>query len=300
MANRVVVSVNPNAGSRSARERVLHLRRLLEAQGLETEIVEALDNAEFLAKKWHSQGRLRCLVSVGGDGTAAELVNRTASGLPMTLLPAGNENLLARYLGLGDSPETVCRTITDGKLIHLDAGAANGRIFLLMISCGFDADVVRRVHDSRTGHVSWRSYFKPILKSIRSYHYPRLRVYWDDQSGDAADRSRPSLEACWTFAFNLPCYGMGLRLAPRADGRDGLLDVCAFRRGSLWHGLRYAGAVWLGRHEGLADCTTRRVRRLRIESEAGVPYQLDGDPGGLLPVDVEVVPNRLTLVVPSS
>jgi diacylglycerol kinase family enzyme len=36
---------------------------------------------------------------------------------------------------------------------------------------------------------------------------------------------------------------------------------------------------------------------LRIESDEPVPYQLDGDPGGLLPVDVEVLPERLRLVV---
>jgi diacylglycerol kinase family enzyme len=28
-----------------------------------------------------------------------------------------------------------------------------------------------------------------------------------------------------------------------------------------------------------------------------VPFQLDGDPGGYLPVDVRVLPRRLTLVV---
>jgi diacylglycerol kinase family enzyme len=29
-----------------------------------------------------------------------------------------------------------------------------------------------------------------------------------------------------------------------------------------------------------------------------VPYQLDGDPGGFLPLDIEVLPERLTLWVP--
>ncbi|MHC4177577.1 MAG: hypothetical protein ACYSWU_08725, partial [Planctomycetota bacterium] len=66
------------------------------------------------------------------------------------------------------------------------------------------------------------------------------------------------------------------------------------------HGLRYTAAVLLGRHQAMADCTTRRVRRLRITSEAEVPYQLDGDPGGFLPVDVEVLPGRLALVVPAA
>jgi len=63
--------------------------------------------------------------------------------------------------------------------------------------------------------------------------------------------------------------------------------------------LRYATAVYLRRHHRLADCTITRVRRLRIESDEEVPYQLDGDPGGVLPVEIEVVSKRLTLLVPS-
>jgi diacylglycerol kinase family enzyme len=127
-----------------------------------------------------------------------------------------------------------------------------------------------------------------------------MQVYWGDEDVDGAETGPESAEARWLFAFNLPCYGGGLSLAPQADGSDGLLDVCVFHRGSWWHGLRYVTAVLLGRHHRLADCTTRRVRRLRITADAQVPYQLDGDPGGYLPVDVEVLPDRLTMVVPRS
>lgn len=299
-ADRVLILVNPKAGARSAQSRVQGFVKLLRSRGFRTETLTDLSQMATQARRWHAQGRLRTLVGVGGDGTAAELVNRTPAGLPVTLLASGNENLLARYLNLGQTPEGVCRTITDGALVTLDAGKANGRIFLLMVGCGFDAEVVRRVHDRREGHIRTRDYFKPILESIRSYEYPELRIYWDQEDAEAAQgRSLPS-GVRWLFAFNLPCYGGGLRLAPQADGTDGLLDVCAFRRGFLWHGLRYAGAMLLGRHQGLADCTTCRVRRLRITSEAEVPYQLDGDPGGLLPLDMEMLPGRLTVVVPAS
>lgn len=226
-ADRVVISVNPIAGARSSQSRVEILTQLLQRKGFATEVLTDLDEAARRANHWHAAGRLRTLVGVGGDGTAAELVNRTADGVPLTLLPAGNENLLAKYLNLGQGPETVCRTIADGRLLRLDAGRANGRVFLLMIGCGFDADVVGRVHRRRRGHIRSRNYVKPILQSIRSYEYPEFRVYWDD------DRPTPDV-ARWLFAFNLPCYGGGLRLAPQADATDGLLDVCAFRRGSLW------------------------------------------------------------------
>lgn len=299
-ADRVLISVNPTAGPRSAQSRVDRLVQLLDQRGFRTEIVAELATVAEMANRWHREGRLRVVVGIGGDGTAAELVNRVAPGVPITMLPAGNENLLARYLNLGKKPETVCRTISEGTLVRLDAGKAGQRIFLLMVGCGFDAEVVRRVHHNRAGHIRIRNYFKPMLDLIRSYEYPELRVYCGDADSDAAKVEAAPVCVRWFFAFNLPCYGGGLRLAPQADGTDGLLDACAFRRGSRLHTLWYMGAVLLGCHRALDDCTTRRVRRLRITSEAEVPYQLDGDPGGFLPVDVEVLPGRLALVVPAA
>jgi diacylglycerol kinase family enzyme len=96
----------------------------------------------------------------------------------------------------------------------------------------------------------------------------------------------------------MPCYGGGLQIAPQADATDGLLDVCTFRNGGLWYGLYYAAAVMTGTHQLLTDFATRRSGGLRVTADAKVPYQLDGDPGGFLPVNIAVVPKRLTLVVP--
>lgn len=292
--------MNPRAGAHSCRARVDRLVGLLARRGLRSEILTDLDEVADRANHWHNHRRLRALVGVGGDGTAAELVNRTAPGVPVTMLPAGNQNLVARYLNLGETPEAVCQTIVDGRVAWLDAGNAGGRLFVLMVSCGFDAEVVQRVHKRRTGYIRTRDYFKPVFELIRSYKYPELQVCWEyGEVAAARVLSRPAVVR-WLFAFNLPCYGGGLRLAPRALATDGLLDVCAFRRGSLWHGLRYAAAVLLRQHQDLADCATRRVRWLRVTSEAKVPYQLDGDPGGYLPVEVEVLPARLALLVPAA
>ncbi len=182
-----------------------------------------------------------------------------------------------------------------------------------MVGCGFDADVVRCLHLRRTGHVTRASYFSPIMASIRHYDYPELRVYWsedgvancgvpfDQEPGDGGPGQAPETMTDglrWLFAFNLPCYGAGLQIAPEADGSDRLLDVCTFRQGGLWHGLCYTVAVLTGTHRWLTDFAQRRVGRLRVTSDSKVPYQLDGDFGGFLPVEIEVLPKRLTLVVP--
>ncbi len=292
-ADRVAILFNPKAGPRDSHQRVERLADLLEKQNFKTALFTDLAEAASQANRWHVEGVLRALVGVGGDGTAAELINRTDDGVPLSFLPAGNSNLLAVYFKLSKDPETLCRTIADGLSARVDAGEANGRLFSLMAGCGFDAEVVRRVHENRTGHINFGSYGKPILKSIGSYEFPEIRIQWDDlsESGPIAAR--------WLFAFNLPCYGGGLRIAPQADGSDGMLDVCCLRRGRFWSGLWYAAAVLAGQHHRLEDFTACRARRLRITSDGEVPYQLDGDPGGVLPLDIRVLPGRLTLVVPA-
>ena len=297
-AREVLILVNPTAGGSSSNIEVGQLVDLLEQSGYRPSVLTDLDDACGQANQKHKEGTLRALVGVGGDGTVATLVNRTDLGVPITILPTGNENLLARHLGLRRSAEALAETIAGGRLIRLDAGSADGRIFLLMIGCGFDAEVVRRFEEKRTGHVGYHSYVGPLLGSLSHYEYSKMLIYCGEPDGPESATETPDHEVHWLFAFNLPCYGGGLRFTPGADATDGLLDVCTFRRGSTWHGLRYFSALALRRHGRLADCELFRTGQMRIEAEGRVPYQLDGDFAGYLPVEVEVVPERLTFVVP--
>ena len=294
-ANRVVLLINPKAGPRDGQPRAERLAELLRQHGFPTEVFTDLAEATDQANRLHAEGSLRTLVAGGGDGTAADVVNRTVDGLPITLLAVGNSNLLAKHVGLSKKPEILCQTIIDGHVARVDAGLAGDRIFLLMASCGFDADVVHRIHKHRTGHINFLTYLNHVAKAILGYQFSEIRVHWIDGEGVEADAP---WSARWLFVFNHPCYGGGFKIAPQADGSDELLDVCGFRRGGLWPGLWLATTILFRQHHRLANWMTRRVRRLRITAEGKVPYQLDGDPGGFLPVEIQILPGRVTLVVP--
>src|SRR5262249_59203093 len=95
---------------------------------------------------------VRCVIAAGGDGTLLEVVNR-APGLPITVLPLGNENLVARHYGMKRSGAGVAAVVTAGCVHALDLARADGRVFCLMASVGIDADVVHRVHRRRRGHI---------------------------------------------------------------------------------------------------------------------------------------------------
>lgn len=322
-ARSVLVVVNPTAGARSGQAAVDQLVTLLEGDGFAVEVCPEIDRVSQRAAELLAEQRLRAVVAAGGDGTVGLAVNRTPPGTPIAVLPLGTENLLSKHLGIAPDPAAVFETIKMGAAVQLDAGRAGDRIFLLMASCGFDADVVRRLHGERHGHIHHLSYAKPILDSIRNYQYPEVRVWCEPQEteyeatalarGEAGSRpdatDGPTREtdrfaagepivARWVFVMNLPRYAAGLQIVPDAVDNDGLLDVCTFKEGSLWSGLTYLAGVLTGQHQSFSDCVTRRARRMRIESDEPVPYQLDGDPGGFTPLDIEVVPGRLTLLAP--
>lgn len=238
---------------------------------------------------------LDAIICAGGDGTAETAVNITTSDggppIPIAVFPLGTENLLAKYLGVRADPKQLTELVKQGQTRQLDAGVANGKVFLLMLSCGFDADVVRRMHQERRGNISHLAYAMPMIDSIRNYDYPNLRVSWETEEGWQES-------AChWAFCFNAPTYAAGLKIVPTADPSDGLFDLATFGGGSFWHGLRQFSAVVLGQHQQLTDFHHVQCRRIRLESEAeAVPYQVDGDPGGFLPVEIEVLPRHLTVI----
>ena len=295
----MLIVTNPVAGSRTCAELIHDLVVRLNVVGLAAEVIEDLSRLTGLVELWHSKGRLRAVVAAGGDGTVAEIVNRSAADVPVSVYPLGTANLLARYFHLECDPVALANTLAEGATVRLDAGSANGRIFLSMVGCGFDGEVVDRLHRMRAGrHISYWTYARPIIEAIQSYAYHDVRVGYELADGTQVPVDGHT--ARWVFVVNLPDYAGGLRLAPDAVGTDGMLDLCTFGQGSLWHGLKYLGFVAIGQHKVLADCTTARVRGCGSSRPRRCAYQLDGDPGGFLPLDIEVLPERMTLVAPYS
>ena len=288
----VIILTNPRAGASSGAQVVEQVKLAIEARGFEVLVLSKIEEAASCAKRLFQEGALRTVIAAGGDGTLALLANHLPSEIPLTLLPLGTENLLAKYFGLSNNIHEIAEIVAAGRTLQVDSGIANGKRFLLMASCGFDADVVTRLHQRRTGHIQRSSYAKPIWKSIRKYKYPELLVYPDDHE--------TPIKARWAFVFNFPCYAMGLPIVPWADATDGQFDLCTFRGGNLFNGLIYLMGVLTRRHRGWRDAHFENFRQLRIESKNQVPYQLDGDPGGNLPLEISVEPSGLTVLLPKN
>lgn len=248
----------------------------------------------------------RCLVAVGGDGTVAGLINERPQA-PMTVLRAGTENLFARHFGLSADPRAIAAMIARGQTLRIDLGRASDRRFALMAGLGFDADVVTRHHLSRLGPAGRvrpthrAAYLGPGLSASLHYRFPPLTVTITDPGPEE------TLVGAMVFLFNLPCYALGLPIAPSAREDDGLLDLVVFRKPGFFHALRYLGLVYLGWHLRTRSVEHRRVRRVQVTAAEPAPVQLDGDPAGVVPTlgggpswTAEVLPRALEILVPQS
>jgi diacylglycerol kinase (ATP) len=304
----VAVQRNPASGAGFKRAEVLalctHLRRL----GIRPRVFSSRERLTERLSRPDGCAGLVCLVAAGGDGTVSDLVNRFPD-VPLTLLPLGTENLIARHLGIPCDGRAVAEIISRGVTRRIDVGLLNGRRFMLMVSAGFDADVVHRLHARRQGNIRKSNYIQPILETLRSYRYPELRVAFDGEGPPAAEgrsgQGRAGASPGTVFGrliivANLPEYALGLPIAEGAADGDGLLDLRVFERPSAFQMVRYLFNVALRRHEGLADVRVSRARRVQIDSDVRVPIQCDGDPAGWTPADISVLPGALTLFVPST
>jgi diacylglycerol kinase family enzyme len=315
----VWIFTSPKAGSGAGRGEIRRLIELCRAGGL---TCRRIDNLAELAERVGQAEALPedvAVVGAGGDGTLALLAGQLPSGSALIPMPMGTENLLARYFGYSRRAEEVLATIRQGDPMTIDAGRANGRLFLVMVTAGFDAEVVRAMHLTRRGHINRFSYARPLWRAIRRYAFPVIDAEMEEATtvasakeiavgakapaGTSKSLQRKHTErtsGCWMMAFNLPCYAASLPIEPEANGNDGRLDLINLAYGSVIAGLRYLMALPGGRHLKRSDVFRYQATKITWSSLSRVPYQVDGDYAGRLPVQIEVLPNHVTLLRPAS
>ena len=286
----VLIAQNPKSGAGNKGKLVQRLANRLTESGLAVHVIQDLDQLENSVNEHTASGELRCVVSAGGDGTVSLLVNRLHRGTPFFVFPLGTANLLAKYLKTSLQIESAVQSIISGQTITMDVGKANEKLFVVVASCGYDADVVHRLHARRKGHINYATYFWPVVQSIFGYRFGAMKLIAD------------GIELApvkWSFVFNVPKYAVGLQFTPQADPMDSKLDWCCFSGGGFLTGLLYFFAVLFGRHQHLKSCSFGQFSKLEIVSNSGteLPLQLDGDPAGFTPVTLETVPDALTVVV---
>lgn len=295
---RVVVIINPVAGPAARRahepERRARLSAdVLRALGAEADVVvtRSRGHAAELATSAVRAG-VDGVVAWGGDGTVNEVASALAgSRVALTVVPTGSGNGFARALGVPrDSAEALSRAVR-GTSRTIDVGTMDGREFVNVAGCGFDAHVARLFNAMRGTSRGLLTYVRITARELWRYRGAPLVVVADGERMLVDD---PLLVAC----ANSSQYGNGARIAPGAHLDDGRLDLVVARRRSVARTLIAARRLFDGTIASDAGVTLRTVTEVAIAGDGPIAYHVDGEPcQGGNELRVEIRPGALSVRV---
>ncbi|MFG0331408.1 MAG: diacylglycerol/lipid kinase family protein [Phycisphaerales bacterium] len=292
---RIAVLTNPISGRGRSAKRARSVVELAKKRGHEVVVRESggPGQPEAIARDL-SDDSWNAIVIAGGDGTVNESLNGFVdpTAVPLAPLACGTANLLARELMLPCDAAPFLDMIEAGVTRRLDLGVANGRRFLLVLSVGFDAMVIDEIHRSRNGKLGFRGYIKPVLKTLSSYRRPRITVRLGAEEEQIAGEM--------VVVSNVKHYAGVLSITDRALCDSGELDVCIFPKASIPKLVGYAIAARRRRVSTLKSVCYRFGTRVVIESEEPVPVEIDGEAFGMTPVEIDVLPKCVPIMVPAA
>ena len=287
--------VNPAAGRGRAAKLLARLEGAIAAGGLDCELHVSANAEEPVTLAREAMARGRAVVACGGDGLVGQLAAVVAeAGGVLGIVPLGAGNDFARHLGLDPSrPLTALGVLREAKVRRVDLGRVGGQAFCCVAGTGFDAEANRWANSVRrlTGTPL---YVAAVLRTLATYRPRRFRV--------TADGETREIDAWLVAVANAPSYGGGMLVAPHARIDDGALGVTIIGALSRPGFLHTFPKVFSGRHVEHPAVETFSAGRVRLElADDGPPIELyaDGERVGVLPLEVEAVPQALDVIVPA-
>ncbi len=289
---------NPAAKGEKARRFRRHLDEISKECTLK--LTAGPNDARRLAAEAVRDG-FESVVAAGGDGTINEVLNGIGDAPDgfhracLGVLPLGTVNVFARELTIPPKPDVAWQIIRGHREALIDLPrvdfAANGtrqrRYFAQLAGAGLDARAVELV--------AWE--MKKRL-GVLAYILAGFRAVADRPARIIAAAANISAIGALVLIGNGRLYGGSFRVFPKADFRDGLLEVCVFPRAN-WLTLVRCGPRLLLRGD-LPPSVTRvfQAEKLELTSADRVPFELDGELVGDLPATFTVERARLRVIVP--
>lgn len=294
---RTCVIFNPTAKGNKARNFRRHLNEFAADSTLKQTTKGG--HARELAAEAVGEG-FEIIVAAGGDGTLNEVLNGIgdADGFDkarLGLLPLGTVNVFAREVRIPTKLESAWEAIRQGHEATIDLGVAEysergakkRRYFAQMAGAGLDARAIELVNWPLKKRIGPLAYVAAGLQAILE-RQPKITVN-DGQKAATGEL---------VLIGNGALYGGDFKIFPRADLRDGLVEGIVFPKTNLLTLARCGPGLLL--NQRLPEGVTNNFQSpsLTLTSKAPVPFEVDGELAGTLPVTFSVERSRLRVMVP--
>lgn len=307
---RTFVVVNPHSANKKTERHWSQIARHIgfSVGKFEHEFTSGPGDATRIARQALRAGA-EMVVSVGGDGTHNEVINGffgedgtpinpdavlgiisrgTGADFIKTMnLPKDFELAALALTGKGTRTVDVVRTS-----FHSRTGDPVTRYFLNITDFGVGGYVVDAVNNTSKALGGRLSFAIGSVRGILSYENQPMRVELDDGEEVIEGRFQN------VIAANGRYFGGGMKIAPKAEPDDGLMDVIFMGDLSRREMILLSPRVYKGEAEKHPKIFSRRARKLLATSAEEVRIDMDGEGVGKLPIQMEIVPQAIRVKVP--
>ncbi len=301
---RAMLIYNPRSGTRDIQSHLDPALRVFREQGWRVEVQGTQHSGDVQRLAADAvRNNYGVVLAAGGDGSLNEAANALAhSEVALATLPSGTANVWARQIGmpipaplystqLADAARSICA----GFIRRIDLGRTNERYFLLWSGAGLDAYVTSKIEPRPPWVKRWgvAGYGLRALWHAVRYRGTPMTIELDDQP-PLRDR------ALMVLISNIQLYAGIVRPSPEAHVDDGLLDVCVFKGTGFAYMARHFITIAVGRAAQDPHLINLRGRHIRVSTKHPIAVHVDAEPIGVTPIDVQVVPGALRVIVPQT
>ena len=241
------------------------------------------------------------IVAAGGDGTLNEVLNGIGdepdgfARVRLGVLPLGTINVFARELRIPTQFDTAWKTIEQGRESLIDLPFAEfakddqpqRRYFAQLAGAGLDSRAIELVNWEQKKVIGPLAY---VVAGFKALAEPKPTII------ASADKAGAMGEL--VLIGNGRYYGGTFELFPKADLRDGMLDVTVFPKVN-WEVLFRTGWGWLtDQLHSAAGCHVFQAESFSLTSSGAVACEMDGENVGHLPARFALRPRGLRVLVP--
>ncbi len=290
---------NPVAGQGNADEELVLIQNLLDPYfDLQVHSTTVEVDAEILTQK-ALLAQADLVIASGGDGTVSAVAGQLIkSNVPLGVIPRGTANAFCAALGITSAImqiRTACRIIAEGHTRVVDAAYCNGMPMILLAGIGFEAETVERADRELKNQWGALAYLMAGWQQLNEQELFEANIEINEQI-------YPFEAAAITVANAAPptsflAQGMG-----DVPFDDGLLDVtiatAETKLQAVTSMMSALGAALLKTQPGHPQVHHMRTHQLKISTNPPQKIVLDGEIVGMTPVEIECVPQGLTVFVP--
>lgn len=290
---KTLVLANPNAGGLDDVERLAEA--IAGMPGVELLLTESPEEIERLAAEAPGRGFER-VVAAGGDGTLNQVVNALAPDFPscgLGLLPLGTGNDFARTVGIPAEVAGSLAVLAGGRTCRLDlvrvSGEGRERYLINTSAGGFS----HRLGEAMSPEIkrAWGplAYLRSAAGAAPELEPFRVRLNVDGEE--------LRLAAYTVVVANGRYVASGIPVAPEARVDDGLADLVVIAAMPWREVAMLTPKALLGRHLDDERVTFRQARRIEVDAEPAMTFNVDGEPFAATPLVFEVLPGAVEMVV---